>query len=1315
MVLPEVYIRNFPVSGEDEALHYEESDLGIFLVADGLTGYHGANASNTATDFMRQNLKLRKAQITNTPGEYERIRKELLIDLLGVVNKKLHEEEKGTTIDALIAKGMTAHFAHVGDGRIYVAKQDGTVTQLTEDESVRKDEFSSDRSAPKNFLGKEPELKIKQCQTISLDGVRYLLLTTDGLFNAVLDEEVRAALKHDHPLTTINELEALLREPQKKLDLLMQKRPEFAAEVRKIVESSTWSGPEIEEARKRAHEGMRIIEPARAYMEKDDGFKDAIRSALVPLMDKDDTTFMLVDFSSATQRLMQSETHAREEVDERNVALRRIYVDTFSRQPSDAMRPEQYAEDIVDGTRSAISAKEQEGQRALQETQETHRREIAEKDKKIGEDERTIDDLTTKVGKARSALVGVYERITGKNRETVEKRTPEYIGKEAVRAYDETKKGQEEEISGLKGRLTALYKNLRTTIQEITGSEISAEDVEKKATSLISGLIQTYRKKVVGETEPLNRQIRELQGSDSTSAETIRQRDEDIRRLTKHQEQTQARMNGLAEEIRRQYNILFEPKVAQEVVDKDPSHYFGDVVEKVNELKRAEEERSIDLIERLYARLEIPVDESITSTSRQRHIETILKNIGTLKQKKNEIYEKYQMVLVTLEQRERRIQSLEGALGTLFSHIKDTCDAVGLETDEQVFQARAHEYLQQIGRAGREQKARIKKLEDEVTKIKKTREYRVGRWQKILVGATTATAVILGGLFAADRYYGTHGTAIKESEPKPQYAADIQKECDKAERAIGRYIAVDECKAPPTKEALEAIQQKEKRAALTNIAALQIQKGYFGTKEKPLYCVKDERTGKVVIITEEGEKGKTENRRKDIDNVQNCEAFKREYSWIEVAVTDEDEGTNGGVDLKSIAGIEAFIVNDTIYRRQADAFVAADGTQLSWKAEDRVRYSYSAIPLEIRTMNGIARMDDDGRIEITKEGQQMLPQDLFTFLCLRIIEEKEGDEKRAIQTEDGKGGYYYQSIENGKLTYRPVTLKGIKLILGQKDSPQCNAGLPREEPTLTTPPITSAPAPVSQPTPSATVETPKKESPKPKPVDLNGKRLVDVRAGEDNKCFFDADGKLYFKHESGSWWDINEWYVLATANKPANSVPTYCGVPLSEFIHIGAQVKCGRNSEVDIISIPLGYASRYVGDTEPGHRNDGVYRIKGKAKMVVYDVITKPTTKDTEWHDCQTGPSKQQPDTPNKEAKKTVENLANLHGLCVRYIPKGGEEITTYRSTDITVRNFNTSGLYLIDTENNRVTQRQIDLKEGNPGPVINCPFELKIDVVLGP
>ena len=1305
MVLPEVYIRNFPVSGEDEALHYEESDLGIFLVADGLTGYHGANASNTATDFMRQNLKLRRAQITNTPGEYERIRKELLIDLLGVVNKKLHGEEKGTTIDALIAKGMTAHFAHVGDGRIYVAKQDGTVTQLTEDESVRKDEFSSDRSAPTNFLGKEPELKIKQCETISLDGARYLLLTTDGLFNAVLDEEVRAALTHDHPLTAVQALEALLREPQKKLDLLMQKRPEFAAEVRRIVESSEWSGPEIEEARRRAHEGMRVIEPARAYMEKNKGFKDAVRSALVPLMDQDDITFMLVDFSSATQRLMQSEIRTQEEIEERNVALHRIYVDTLSRQPSGALRPEQYAEDIVDGTRNAISGKELEGQRVLQEAQEMHRREIAEKDRKISEDGRTIDDLTTKVGKARSALIGVYERITGKNKEKIEKRTPEQIGKEVVRTYDETKGKQEEEISELKGRLTALYKNLRTTVREITGNEVSAEKVEKEATSLISSLIQIYRKGVADATTPLNRQKGELESNVSTHAETIRQRDEEIRSLTEQQQQTQARMNGLAEEIRRQYNILFEPKVAQEVVDKDPSHYFGDVVEKVNELKRAEEERSIDLIERLYARLEIPVDESITSTSRQRHIETILKNIGTLKQKKNEIYEKYQMVLVTLEQRERRIQSLEGALGTLFSHIKDTCDAVGLETDEQVFQARAHEYLQQIGRAGREQKARIKKLEDEVTKIKKTREYRVGRWQKILVGATTATAVILGGLFAADRYYGTHGTAIKESEQKPDYAADIQKECDKADGAVRSYIALDECKAPPTKEALETIQQKEKRVALTNIAALQIQKGYFGTKEKPLYCVKDEQTGKVVIITEEGERYG----RKEIDAMPDCEAFKKEDSWVAVTLTNamlKEKVAKGSIeDVES--GIQALIVNGEIYRRAGEVFLSPGKKTVSLKSGDQFRYSYHAIPPEIVSMNGIAQVYEDGKIEITKEGQQMHPQDLFTFLCLRVGEGN--NERRAILTynREKPEEQWYAAIKNGKRAEQRFDLQGITKIIGEGQSAECNAGLPLEEPTPTTPPITSTPPPVSQPTPSATAETPKKEAPKPKPVDLNGMRLVDVRKGEHNNCYF-ANGKLYFKHESGSWWDMNEWYVLAAANKPANSGLTYCGVPLQEFISIGAQIKCGRDNEVDIISIPQLYASRYVGDKEPGHRDKGVYRIKGKAKMVVYDVIQNPTTKNTEWHECTAEPQKQQPYTPNEGARQTVEKLASQYGQCLTF-GEGETSKTYFTMTSMDDKKFRRNGIYSI--ESGRVKLGEIDLGPNPKFSLKECDHDIKIDV----
>ncbi|ASJ03497.1 hypothetical protein A3L09_09605 [Thermococcus profundus] len=181
----------------------------LLAVADGMGGHlAGEVASKTAIDTLREILQRKKLA---DPAE-------VLRDAIIEANRKIYEMghdpahperyNMGTTLTAAVVRGDTATVANIGDSRTYLIKPGGTIQRLTKDHSlvqelVDKGEITEEearRHPQKNVitkaLGIEPEIKIDEgdIKKVNLQEGDYLLLCSDGLTDALRDEEIASTL-----------------------------------------------------------------------------------------------------------------------------------------------------------------------------------------------------------------------------------------------------------------------------------------------------------------------------------------------------------------------------------------------------------------------------------------------------------------------------------------------------------------------------------------------------------------------------------------------------------------------------------------------------------------------------------------------------------------------------------------------------------------------------------------------------------------------------------------------------------------------------------------------------------------------------------------------------------------------------------------------------------------------------------------------------------------------------------------------------------------------------------------------------------------
>jgi len=203
-------------SNEDS--HCERSDIGLFVVADGMGGHvAGEVASREAVDaiqaFITDTASADKNRTWPFPFEPTlSLEANRLKAAFRLANRKIasaiadSNELRGmaTTASALLAGASTACVAHVGDSRIYRLRG-GQLNQLTHDhswveEQVRAGTMSASaaRQHPwRNVVtralsgGEDPEVDLTEVEP--QPGDRYLICS-DGLFSVVGDPQIAEIL-----------------------------------------------------------------------------------------------------------------------------------------------------------------------------------------------------------------------------------------------------------------------------------------------------------------------------------------------------------------------------------------------------------------------------------------------------------------------------------------------------------------------------------------------------------------------------------------------------------------------------------------------------------------------------------------------------------------------------------------------------------------------------------------------------------------------------------------------------------------------------------------------------------------------------------------------------------------------------------------------------------------------------------------------------------------------------------------------------------------------------------------------------------------
>ncbi|MDR4503552.1 MAG: protein phosphatase 2C domain-containing protein [Candidatus Scalindua sp.] len=202
---------------------------GIFIIADGMSGWNGRNASTTAIHSIFKSLPL----LLNSRMKSDAMSAALKISLKEADKEVTSlQERSGTTIDIGIIRDEVFHLAHIGDSRVYLLYENLNFEQVTNDmarpqslyhgrepqDEIEKKILSLTKSyMPSNWIGDHDSghEKLFQFESIPLLDVRRILMTTDGLTDLTLDNEIREALLTRNLQDASDKLESYIGYPNK--------------------------------------------------------------------------------------------------------------------------------------------------------------------------------------------------------------------------------------------------------------------------------------------------------------------------------------------------------------------------------------------------------------------------------------------------------------------------------------------------------------------------------------------------------------------------------------------------------------------------------------------------------------------------------------------------------------------------------------------------------------------------------------------------------------------------------------------------------------------------------------------------------------------------------------------------------------------------------------------------------------------------------------------------------------------------------------------------------------------------------------------
>lgn len=213
-----------PVRDNNEDASRIDTEMGIFIVADGMGGHAaGEVASDLAVQSIHAILvgqqdpdetRLVREVKPEDPSDIMRERLRYAMNQASKEIRRLSEARPetrgmGTTVVALVLDGDRVHIAHVGDSRAYLLR-DGRLQRLTRDHTIVQQEIDAGRLTPelarllphRNILTQsvgfhgpvEPDTSTRVVRPGDL-----FLLCTDGLTDALPDAEVQRLLLDTEP------------------------------------------------------------------------------------------------------------------------------------------------------------------------------------------------------------------------------------------------------------------------------------------------------------------------------------------------------------------------------------------------------------------------------------------------------------------------------------------------------------------------------------------------------------------------------------------------------------------------------------------------------------------------------------------------------------------------------------------------------------------------------------------------------------------------------------------------------------------------------------------------------------------------------------------------------------------------------------------------------------------------------------------------------------------------------------------------------------------------------------------------------------
>jgi protein phosphatase len=191
-----------------------DTDLQLFVVADGMGGHAGGGTASTLA-VQTIDREIRKLwELPDSPFRWQTSLQDSpfphhlrtaversSVEIFKVAQSEPRLNGMGTTVIALLIHQEHALFAHVGDSRAYLIRK-GFIQQISEDHSLVNEQIKAGMITPeeakhssyKNIItrsvGFEEEVQVDILGLIS-EPDDIFILCSDGLANAVEDEEMK--------------------------------------------------------------------------------------------------------------------------------------------------------------------------------------------------------------------------------------------------------------------------------------------------------------------------------------------------------------------------------------------------------------------------------------------------------------------------------------------------------------------------------------------------------------------------------------------------------------------------------------------------------------------------------------------------------------------------------------------------------------------------------------------------------------------------------------------------------------------------------------------------------------------------------------------------------------------------------------------------------------------------------------------------------------------------------------------------------------------------------------------------------------------